>query len=71
MPLEVWLEKSLLEFLEKADKTSDEIALLEVCAKAADRFGVPAGERRRAVQAQWNKLQNETVGQYLPWLRKG
>jgi hypothetical protein len=50
MPIEVWLEKSLLEFVEKTNKPRLEISLLEVCAKAEDIFGIPGGEQRPAVQ---------------------
>ena len=70
MPLEPWLEKSLLEFVEKTNKPRAEIALLEVCGKAEDIFGPPAGERRRAVQGHWNNLKRRSIRSYADLLDK-
>jgi hypothetical protein len=70
MPLEAWLKKSLLEFVEKTNKPREEINLLEVCAKAENIFGVSAGPRRRAVQGHWNNLKRRSIRSYTDLLDK-
>jgi hypothetical protein len=70
MPIEVWLEKSLLEFVEKTNKPRLEISLLEVCVKTEDIFGIPGEEQRCAVQLHWNNLKRRSIHSYADLLDK-